>query len=153
MGGIESSGADIFTASLEFAYLKYQPRVFVVLASPGQLPEVALEQLTGCKAPSEPMRRVLSDVMESTLETLWQVDKMGPYTQAGKLSLIKAITVERNAWYVIEELISYSAILRNAIKSGDLEIHVAAIAPRTGRAEFLGEHPMMDHLVSLNVNN
>merc|ERR1711953_1126551 len=113
----------------------------------GQLPEVALEQLTGCKAPSEPMRRVLTDVMKSTLQSLWQVDNMGSCTQAGRLSLIKAITVELNAWYIIEELLSYSSILRNAVKNGDLEIHAAAVAPSTGRAEFLGEHPMMSHLI------
>lgn len=149
---VQRTMGGICATALEFAYLKYRPHVFVVLASPGQLPEVALEQLMGSRPPSEAMQRVLSDVMESTLETLWQVDKNGTETQAGRLSLITAITVELNAWTVIQRLISQSAILRNAIKSGDLEIHVAALAARTGRAEFLGEHPMLNHLMSLNMS-
>jgi hypothetical protein len=154
-GSKESKGKGLYLQSLEFAYLKYQPPVFVIIVDrSSQLPDVALAQLYGVEVPSEPMRQLLSGLMVSSHKISDQVSQLnregGIHTRAGRRTLIKSLTSELDAWYAIEGIIETSEIIRNAIKNNTLELHVCMLESHTGKAEFIGEHPMTEHLIALN---
>eukprot|EP00972_Heterocapsa_arctica_P109159 16073655-Heterocapsa_arctica.AAC.1 len=85
-------------------------------------------------------------VQPAALRALNQVESQDG-TAAGKQMKFKQLTVELNAFYTIECLLSKSKIVREAVKSGELELH-AAVLDRTGAVEFIGEHPMLEALIS-----
>jgi len=155
MGGVESDSKSLPLISLEFAYLKYQPPIFVILVDPtSQLPDVALAQLYGVDTPSEAMRQVLSGLMVSCQKISSQVEQLNEkglvQTRTGRRNLLKALTAELDAFYVIDQIIHYSAIIREAVMEGKLELHVAVLDNHTGQAEFIGEHPKLQHLLDLH---
>jgi len=155
MGGVESDSKSLPLISLEFAYLKYKPPIFLILVDPtSQLPDVALAQLYGVDTPSEAMRLVLSGLMVSCQSIASQVEQLNKdglvRTRAGRRNLLKTLTAELDAFYIIDQIIHYSPLLREAIMQDKLELHVAVLDNHTGQTEFLGEHPKLQDLLKLH---
>lgn len=147
LGGLQNSSeqVDTPTASIEYAVLRFAPQVLVVLAeSNSKLVKLALDQINGAPPPSAPMERVLSDVMVSALRAIEQVGKEDVRTAAGKERRIRLLTLELDAFYVIEQLM-VSKVIRNAVRDG-LELHAAILSEDTGEVEFIGQHPMIGHI-------
>jgi len=155
MGGVESDVKSLPLVSLEFAYLKYKPPVFIILVDPtSQLPDVALAQLYGVDIPSKAMRRVNSGLLTSCQTIASQVENSNNegmvQTRAGRRTLLKTLITELDAFYTVDQIIHYSALLREAVMQNKLELHVAVLNSHTGQAEFLGEHPHLDALLKLH---
>merc|ERR1712070_311084 len=127
MGGVQAYGTNLLTASVEFAYLKYRPDVFVIIADRSQLTDIALAHLHGVATMSRSMADVLSGKMVSALKALWQTDSSEVGTNAGRRAVIEAVASELNAFYMIENIIKSSKTLRDAMKSEGLEFHVAVL--------------------------
>eukprot|EP00930_Biecheleria_cincta_P084722 TRINITY_DN74171_c0_g1_i1.p1 TRINITY_DN74171_c0_g1~~TRINITY_DN74171_c0_g1_i1.p1 ORF type:complete len:785 (-),score=127.33 TRINITY_DN74171_c0_g1_i1:459-2813(-) len=147
LGGLQNSSeqVDTPTASIEYAVLRFAPKVFVVLAeSNSKLVKLALDQISGAPPPSAPMERVLSDISVSALRAVEQVEKESVRTAAGRERRIRLLTLELDAFYVIEQLM-VSKIIRNAVRDG-LELHAAMLHEDTGEVEFIGQHPMIGQI-------
>jgi len=147
LGGIDrfkTGTGDTFTGSIEFAVLRYQPKLLVVLGESSSFTvDAALEQLSGAPAPTVAQQRILTDQMVSVLRAVRQVEGENVLTAAGKTRKIKKLAVELSALYTIEQLLA-SPVIRNAVQSHAMEMHIAMLNKRTGRVEFLGEHPILD---------
>jgi len=143
MGNIAGRTGGTLFASLEFAVSRYQPKVLVVLAdSSSRIVQTALDQVRGSGVPSAPMQYVLDRVMVSAMRAIKQVDADEALTAAGRDLKIQQLTVELNALYTIEQLLK-SNIIRTAVKQDGLELHAAVLNARTGKVDFLGEHPAL----------
>mmetsp|Transcript_2083 Transcript_2083/g.6110 ORF Transcript_2083/g.6110 Transcript_2083/m.6110 type:complete len:90 (-) Transcript_2083:12-281(-) len=66
---------------------------------------------------------------------------------AGDAMKIKQLTVELNAFHTIECLLTQSELVREAVRSGRLELHGAVLDRLTGSVDFIGEHPMLGALI------
>jgi len=90
------------------------------------------------------MERVLSDVLVSALRAVKQVNDEGVITTAGRDRKIRQLTVELDALYTIEQLL-VSRVIRAAVEKG-MELQAAVLNQETGEVDFLGPHPMVDHI-------
>lgn len=149
LGGLQNSHGEVdtATASVEYAVVRYQPKLIVVLGeSESKIVDTALKQIAGFAAPSEPMQKVLADVMVSAQRAVNQVATEHIATSAGRDRRIRQLTVELNTLYTIEQLL-FSRIIRDAVRDGVLEIHAAILNHQTGVVDFVGEHPMLEEMI------
>ena len=65
---------------------------------------------------------------------------------AGRATKVKSLTVELNALYTVEQLLT-SPIIRHAVRYYGLEVHAAVLNERTGDVEFVGRHPQQQALM------
>eukprot|EP00416_Gambierdiscus_australes_P017191 CAMPEP_0171071488 /NCGR_PEP_ID=MMETSP0766_2-20121228/10348_1 /TAXON_ID=439317 /ORGANISM="Gambierdiscus australes, Strain CAWD 149" /LENGTH=763 /DNA_ID=CAMNT_0011528031 /DNA_START=39 /DNA_END=2330 /DNA_ORIENTATION=- len=148
LGGFENSefGIDTPTASIEYAIVRYDLKLLVVLGeSDSKIVDEALVQIDGAEAPSRPMQRILVDVMVNALRAVGQVDNENMRTSAGRKRKVKQLTVELNTLYMIKKLL-VSKTIRGAVRNG-LQLHAAVLNRQTGRVEFFGEHPMQEEII------
>ena len=150
MGNIAGHQGGTTFASIEYAVARWSPKCIVVLGD-GDCVSIttALEQVRGHDV-NPAMSRVLEMVQPAALRALNQVESQDgvPRSAAGEAMKIKQLTVELNVFYTIECLLTHSEIVREAVKSGKLELHGAVLDRLTGGVEFIGEHPMLETLIS-----
>lgn len=150
LGGLEADSKDVLTASLEYAVLNYQPTLLVILAdSDSQLVDLSLEQISGNHAaPTKTMMSILADILVSAQRAHTQVTNEPDMSTATRQRRMKKLTVELNAFYIIEHLL-YSRIIHNAVNKGELELHVGLLDEQSGEVEFIGQHPELDSLLKM----
>ena len=56
---------------------------------------------------------------------------------------------ELNVWYSIEELMAGSPMTRRNVQSGKLKVIGAIYDVKTGKVQWLGEHPKQKELLEL----
>ena len=84
------------------------------------------------------------------------VDKIEPAVAAAQAAhrdlhgkdLVPAAT-ELNVWYSIEELMAGSPMTRRHVASGKLKVIGAIYDVKTGKVQWLGEHPKQKELLEL----
>jgi len=59
-----------------------------------------------------------------------------------------AASIEANVWRSIEDLITHSASIRDALRAGELEIQGAIYDLDTGEVRWLGSHPRQNQLAA-----
>eukprot|EP00448_Togula_jolla_P019674 CAMPEP_0170574018 /NCGR_PEP_ID=MMETSP0224-20130122/3075_1 /TAXON_ID=285029 /ORGANISM="Togula jolla, Strain CCCM 725" /LENGTH=713 /DNA_ID=CAMNT_0010896645 /DNA_START=25 /DNA_END=2163 /DNA_ORIENTATION=- len=135
--------------SLEYAVARFAPKLLVVMGgSHSSIIQKAIQAASGGEAASGKNRIILDRVTVSAARAIEQVAQDGSSTAAGRDIKIQQLFVELNALYTLEQLLRHSQIIRTAVKCHGLELHVAVLNEATGEVEFLGTHPMHEHLLS-----
>ena len=152
MGSIAGRKGATHFNSLEYAILRYQPKLLLVLGnSESEVMKLAIKQVHGqdddSPVPSEAMRFVLNQVMVSAMRAAVQAQKEPAVTAAGRDMKIAQIANELNTLYTIEQLMR-SAIVRNAVRHHGLELHGGILDATTGEVEFIGRHPQEAELMN-----
>jgi len=147
MGSIAGRpGATLFD-SLEYAVVRFAPRLLVVMGeSDSEVIQGALSQVEGSQMPSKGMRSVLDRVMVSAMRAKQQVQKDPALTVAGRSMKIRQLSVELNVLYTIEQLMT-STTIRYAMRHYGLELHGAILNERTGEVDMVGRHPQQAELL------
>merc|ERR1739848_652250 len=92
----------------------------------------------------------------STLDML--LKDLGPIAAQAETELEAGASVEEiaehavkvNVYHTMEKLLSYSEIVREKVKSGDVQIHGAIYDIVSGRVEFLGQPSRLPLLLGSN---
>ena len=142
MGSTAGRRGGTLFKSLEYAIVRFAPQLLLVLGeSHSKIIGAALKQVSGASAPLAPMRAVLDQVMVSAMRAVTQMGKETAMTTAGREMKIRQLSVELNAFYTIEQLLT-SPIIRNAVRHHGLQLHAAILNEHTGVVDFVGQHPM-----------
>jgi len=149
LGNIVGKQGGTLFHSLEYAVVHFAPPVLIVLGySDDSVIKSNLLQVQEGEVPPFAMQPVLDQVSVSCVRALKQVEGEGIETTAGSDMKVMRLAVEFNVLYSIEQLITESSIVRNAIKEG-MEVQGAVLDHLTGKVSFLGPHPMANHLLDL----
>eukprot|EP00425_Heterocapsa_triquetra_P038455 CAMPEP_0195084184 /NCGR_PEP_ID=MMETSP0448-20130528/24920_1 /TAXON_ID=66468 /ORGANISM="Heterocapsa triquestra, Strain CCMP 448" /LENGTH=204 /DNA_ID=CAMNT_0040117469 /DNA_START=3 /DNA_END=617 /DNA_ORIENTATION=+ len=150
MGNIAGRKGGCLFASIEYAIKRWNPSLLLVMGDTDCISiKTALEQVDGHEV-STSMMSVLEMVQPAALRASDQVSSSpdnAEHTAAGKQMKVTQLAVELNALYTIECLMTFSETVREAVRTGKLELHAAMLDRLTGQVEFIGEHPMVDTLV------
>merc|ERR1712232_324564 len=131
MGSIPGDVGGVLVGSLEFSVVRYAPPVLVVMGScDSSTMKCALEQVSGSEHPG-PKKYVLDEIMVSAMRAVQQVAGETTSTAAGRDVKVGRLAVELNCLYTIEQLLR-SSIIRNAVISGNLELHAAILDQASG---------------------
>jgi len=146
-GNIAGKVGGALMASLEYAVVRYRPKVLMVMGySEANTVKAALAQLSGEDVASPATRVIIDRVMVSAMRAVEQVAKSKTLTAAGRDVKIQQLAVELNALYSIEQALR-SPIIRTAVRDQGLELHAAILHQRTGQVEFIGEHPQLQDIM------
>jgi len=156
MGIIAGHPSDSLYGSLEYAVLRFAPKLLVVLAeTDSPVITAALDYVYGQPASFGLTHTVMDRVAVSALQAVQQVDDDSRFssatkarTTAGRGQQVRKLTVELNALYTVEQLLRHSRIIRSAVIAEQMEIHVAVLHEHTGEVEFVGMHPMQSELLA-----
>jgi len=148
MGSIAGRRGGTLFNSIEYAVVRFAPKLLLVMGeSDSAVISSALSQVAGSDVPSVAMRGVLDRVMVSAMRAKQQVDKDPALTAAGRLMKIHHLSVELNALYTIEQLMT-SPVIRRAVGHFGLEVHAAVLNEKSGEVEMVGKHPQQDELLN-----
>jgi len=150
MGNIAGHPGGALFASIEYAIVRFQPKLLMVLGeSHSCIIQSALQQVAGAEVPTPPMRIVLDRVMVSAVRAVQQVKQEKALTLAGRDMKIRQLCVEFNVFYTIEQLFR-SAIVRNLVKNHGLELHAAVLDETSGVVDIIGRHPLQAEIIALH---
>eukprot|EP00445_Apocalathium_hangoei_P024899 CAMPEP_0203932670 /NCGR_PEP_ID=MMETSP0359-20131031/71017_1 /ASSEMBLY_ACC=CAM_ASM_000338 /TAXON_ID=268821 /ORGANISM="Scrippsiella Hangoei, Strain SHTV-5" /LENGTH=810 /DNA_ID=CAMNT_0050862141 /DNA_START=38 /DNA_END=2470 /DNA_ORIENTATION=- len=154
MGNIAGHAGGAMFASLEFAVVRFAPKVLVVVGHLGdEVVSASLEQIRGGKMTSKSMRYVLDQIAPSCLKAVIDSDRASAgETRGGRRMQIEQTATELNALYTIEQILTHSPIIRDAAKNRGLELHAAILDSTTGKVDFVGQHPLVEYLLARDIS-
>jgi len=86
--------------------------------------------------------KYLSDLAPAAEEA---ASRLGPQASVEEVA---AVAVHTNVFHTIQSLLENSAILREKVRSGGVELHGAVYKIETGEVEFMGQHPDLERLLA-----
>ena len=90
-------------------------------------------------------RMVLDRISVGAVRAMEEVARDPMCTVAGRAMRVQKLSTELNALYMIESMLK-SPVVLEAAKMG-LELHAAILNESTGVVDFVGQHPMLEHIL------
>lgn len=151
LGNIAGSPRGTLFVSLEFAVVRFKPKLLLVLGeSDSAIIGKALALASGAETASfGPTHIVLEQILVAAVRAIEQKAKAqgASLTAAGREMRIRKMAVELNALYTAEQLLRHSSVIRDAVRHKQLELHMGILNEATGEVNFIGMHPMQTELL------
>jgi len=94
---------------------------------------------------------VLDRISVGAVRAMEEVASDPMCTVAGRIMRVHKLSTELNALYMMESMLK-SPVVLEAAKMG-LELHAAILNESTGVVDFVGQHPVLEHLLYGSVSN